>query len=660
MQIIKAHITFFKSIDDSNEVSIEPDVTALVGQNESGKTAFLEALHKAKAVDSDISYYYIEDYPRKGLTSYEEEHNKKPATVATLTYQVNEDEIQYINEDLGFQLLEELSFNISYKYDNNRTIGLNIPTKPYTAYLEDLIKNSPLTKEIKDNISSVTTLEELFEALKDADLNSESADWLNKLTQKFQHSEKSSWNIIDYYIWDNYLSSDIPHFLYFDEYNFLPGKVNLPSLQQRQNNKNLTNEDKTMLALLHLARININDLIAPNGYESSKAKLEGISNKITDKIFEYWTQNQDLEVQFDVREDTDDVSPFNNGKNLYIRIRNPRHRVTVPFNQRSKGFIWFFSFLVWFDSIKKQTNTNQDLILLLDEPGLNLHALAQADLLRYIDHLAKSHQIIYTTHSPFMIHSDRIHQVRTVEDLPKEGTKIGNNVSGSDPKTNFPLQAALGYDIAQNLFISKKNLLVEGPADLIYLNFFSSILEQKGRESLRDDITIAPVGGLDKLSTFVALLGANQLELVVLHDYFKKPDAKLESLVQQKLIRERYILHYGMFRNGSSPKNPIFLSSDVEDMMSESLYLSIFNKSFAKELKKQQITASDLPNGDRIVERIERYLKNNSIQLRPSGGFNHYRIANYLASNPVAPSKIDKNTLNSFENLFKRVNELIE
>jgi hypothetical protein len=660
MQLTKAHITLFKSIDDSNEVIIEPDVTALVGQNESGKTAFLEALYKAFAVEEDTRYNYIEDYPRKGLTSYEEQHNKKPAIVTILTYKLNENEIQYINEDLDFKLLEELTFTISHKYDNTRTIGLSILVKPSEAYTEHLIKNSPLPKEIKDNVSSVTTLEELFKILENSDLNSESSDWFSNLTQKFQCPETSNWKILDYHIWNNHLSPNIPKFVYFDEYQFLPGKVNLLTLQQRECNKTLTNEDKTVLALLRLARININDLITPNGYETSKARLEGISNSITDKIFEYWTQNQDLEVEFDIKEDPNDTAPFNTGKNLYIRIRSKRHRVTVPFNQRSKGFIWFFSFLVWFDSIKQQTGTNGDLILLLDEPGLNLHALAQADLLRYIDHLAKSHQIIYTTHSPFMVHSDRIHQVRTVEDLPKEGTKISDNVSGSDPKTIFPLQAALGYTIAQNLFISKKNLLVEGPADLIYLKLFSSILDQKGRESLRDDITIVPVGGLDKLSTFVALLGGNQLELVVLHDYAKKPDAKLESLIQHKLIRERSILHYAIFRSGSSPKNPNFPSSDVEDMMSEAFYLSIFNKSFTKELNAQQIAATDLPSGDRIVERIERYLKSNNIQLRPSGGFNHYRVANYLASNPVVPSKVDKNTLNSFEQLFKRVNELFE
>src|SRR5207253_372115 len=151
--------------------------------------------------------------------------------------------------------------------------------------------------------------------------------------------------------------------------------------------------------------------------------------------------------------------------NLYLRIKNRRHRgVSTPFQQRSRGFIWFFSFLVWFDSVQHQLQleTNgepAELILLLDEPGLALHALAQADFLRYIDELARKHQVLYTTHSPFMVHSDRLHQVRVVEDKVKVGTVISDNVSGSDPRTIFPLQAALGWTIAQNLFISERNLL---------------------------------------------------------------------------------------------------------------------------------------------------------------------------------------------------------
>jgi predicted ATP-dependent endonuclease of OLD family len=66
--------------------------------------------------------------------------------------------------------------------------------------------------------------------------------------------------------------------------------------------------------------------------------------------------------------------------------------------------------------------------LLLDEPGLSLHALAQKDFLRYIDDLAGRHQVIYSTHSPFMVHSDRLTQVRTVEDQEKVGTVISADI----------------------------------------------------------------------------------------------------------------------------------------------------------------------------------------------------------------------------------------
>ncbi|MCP9496572.1 MAG: AAA family ATPase [Pyrinomonadaceae bacterium MAG19_C2-C3] len=417
------------------------------------------------------------------------------------------------------------------------------------------------------------------------------------------------------------------------------------------------------MGLLRLAGIKVEDLTNTAGYEEVKAKLEGISISITDKVFEYWTQNKNLDVEFDIRADPQDKPPFNIGNNLYIRIRNRRHRVSVAFSQRSKGFIWFFSFIVWFDSIKQQLNTMDDLVLLLDEPGLSLHALAQADFLRYIDDLSKNHQVLYTTHSPFMVHADRLHQARTVQDTDEAGTKVSSNISTSDPKTIFPLQAALGYTIAQNLFISTNNLLVEGPADLIYLKFFSSMLEKGNKERLRDDVTIVPVGGLDKLATFVALLGANQLELVVLHDFENKPDPRLESLVREKLIRDKHVLHYAMFRNGSNKVTSktaatpaAFVSSDVEDLLAPDLYLKLFSGAYKAKLNGKEIKESDLPPGDRIIRRIGRYLDTNGILLRASGGFNHYLPAIHLASNP--PSKVDAQTLARFEALFQAVNKL--
>ncbi len=99
------------------------------------------------------------------------------------------------------------------------------------------------------------------------------------------------------------------------------------------------------------------------------------------------------------------------------------------------------------------------------------------------------------------------------------------------------------------------------------------------------------------------------------------------------------------------------MSSDVEDLFSPALYLTLFNNAYKDKLPTP-VKETDLTPGDRIVVRINGYLKDNDIQLRPSGGFNHYLVANYLASNPVPPSKVDAPTLERFEQLFGALNPL--
>jgi hypothetical protein len=254
-----------------------------------------------------------------------------------------------------------------------------------------------------------------------------------------------------------------------------------------------------------------------------------------------------------------------------------------------------------------------------------------------------------------MVHSNRLSDVRVVEDRKDVGTVISDNVSWTDSRTIFPLQAALGWTIAQNLFISERNLLVEGAADLVYLQTVSSILESQGKVSLRDDITIVPAGGLDKVVTFIALLGANKLRLAVFHDYRGTPEQKLLDLMREKLIASKSVLDASQFRDlaklGVSAK-----PSDTEDLFETATYLHYFNEAF-KEKLGAPIKEAKLPKGDRVVERIERFLVSNNITLRPSGGYNHYTPASTFARNPSA---IDANSLLRFEALFKMVNSLFE
>ena len=131
---------------------------------------------------------------------------------------------------------------------------------------------------------------------------------------------------------------------------------------------------------------------------------------------------------------------------------NQKHNVTVPFDERSRGFVWFFSFLAYFSEIEQESS--RPLILLLDEPGLSLHAKAQADLLRFLDErLAPEHQVLFTTHSPFMVDPQRMHRVRTVEDREDGGTTVSADVLKADSDTVFPLMAAMGVDLTQTLWV---------------------------------------------------------------------------------------------------------------------------------------------------------------------------------------------------------------
>ncbi len=441
------------------------------------------------------------------------------------------------------------------------------------------------------------------------------------------------------YIVRVHISPNIPKYLYYDEYYMLPSRISIDKLQ---NNSVHEEESKTAKALFELADININELIGSDDFEKFKAELEATEATISDELFKYWKTNKNLQIEFaiDKRVGSDGYRGERIVEHILdIRVKNSRARVSLPLKNRSKGFNWFFSFLVWFKKIQEDKNSKY--ILLLDEPGLNLHASAQSDLLQFIKDLSSNYQIIYTTHSPFMIESSQLHRVRTVLETP-DGSKVSDSIQEKDPNTLFPLQAALGYNIAQNLFISKYNLLVEGASDLLYLQVMSSILEASGKVGLDDKITIVPVGGLDKVSTFISLLRSNNLNIVCLLDTFQDPKgkAKMDDLVEQKIINEKKIKFFHEFVKD-------YTSADIEDLFDKNDYIKLYNEAFPEKTIK--------------LEKLNSEIKQTLIQIRQYLGverFNHYRPANILAKKGVDISFFHKETIDRFENLFKQINKL--
>jgi len=627
----------FKCIESDQTFDVEPDVTVLVGMNESGKTSILQALAKTKYFTNDPDFLFntTHDYPRKEKKRMDKSGDNPKAV--TCTFCIDEELVNTIAEDIGSDVFAPSDIVQIVKYDNKHV--WIPPTVDIRAFVEHK------TEELC--IASKTLNEKLVQAQKLEDLEKIIGEYQEEnLVHKLTLLKKYFTNEWDWsgshplceYVARVHLSPHMPKFLYYDEYYALPSRISIEKLQ----GESLEAEElKTAKALFELADININEVINADDFEDFKAELEATESTITQELFEYWSTNTNLEIQFDI-DKIEDTHP-QQGKRIVehvldIRVRNNRTKMSLPLRNRSKGFNWFFSFLVWFKKIQEDKKTNY--ILLLDEPGLNLHASAQSDLLEFIEDLSSNYQILYTTHSPFMVDPQKLHRVRTILET-NNGSQISDSLQEKDPKTLFPLQAALGYDIAQNLFISKHNLLVEGVSDLIYLQSLSGTLASKGRTGLRDDIVIVPVGGLEKVSTFVSLLRGSRLNIACLLDSSmdRSSRAHLDNMIASKIIKYSKVLQFDQFIDNAN-------EADMEDMFEKEEYLELFNAAFPEH---KNLSRNDLKDDiHRIVLQI-----NHALGIER---FNHYRPARQLLQCDLYLSDA---TMDRFEAVFKKVNELM-
>ena len=667
MKLTSMRIQNFKCIEDSGVFSIAP-VTCLVGKNESGKTAILQALHKLNPETPELDKFDpLTMYPRRRFSSYKERHASDPDNVLTTIWELDDSDLEALSSKLGEEAVTRQMIEIRKGYENR--LSWNVQVDEHKV-IEHYLNSSGINLEGFEDLKSAKTIKRILEAIDihitrlGDDLSPEGSDeigsqqkieLLQTLRTTFTKAFGDNPDTVE--VASNILKTKLPKFLYFSEYQKMSGQVAIDDLQKKIPENRVEIGDNIFLALLDLAGSSIDEIGDIKKYEALKAELEAISSRLSDVIFEYWTQNRHLDIEFEFNHALpEDPAPFNSGYIFRTRIRNNRHRVTVNFDERSTGFVWFFSFLVWFSQVRK--NYGDNLIILLDEPALNLHAKAQADLLRYIEEkLRPHHQVIYTTHSPFMINPEDILSVRTVEDkitdASVEGTKVGDQIFSTDADTLFPLQRVLGYEIAQTLFIGKNTLIVEGPSDILYLKWFSQKLQQSGREHLDPRWVITPCGGVDKMMSFIKLFGANELNIVALVDYAENQKKKIQRFRDSKIIDNNRILSAEVYSGHSE--------ADIEDILGRTMYFNIVNQCY--NLTENDAISDDklVSTSNRVIVTVEEYLLANGIV--DAHEFNHYRPAEHLM---VHGAKLgDKllgveNALDRFEKLFKDVNSFLE
>lgn len=587
MRLTGFQVSKFRNVVDSGPINVDKLVTCLVGKNEAGKSALLEALYLLNPA-YEHTFKVEEQYPRWLVVQDRKSGDLKDYAPIMATFELEPEDKKAVSEVLGDGVLTDNSISVYRTYGN--TTVWSFEWSERTA-LENLIAKLPASvRPLLENIEDIDdALKVLQESTGEADNGEPLSEDLTAAAESIQKELRIDRFDVEKRIRD-VLQPRLPRFFRFTSYSALPGRIDFQEIAQKHHDGPAQSDIQTARALLKLAGTSLEDL-GNDEYELRKSELEAVQIDLTNQVFDYWTHNTKLEVLIDVDKET--VKKANNttavARFLDIRLRDKRTGYSNNFSQRSSGFQWFFSFLAAFSEFEGQGST----IVLLDEPALNLHGKAQSDFLRFInERLAPSSPVIYTTHSPFMVEADRLERVRIVEDNgPPKGSTVCEDVFTSDPDSLFPLQAALGYDIAQNIFVGPHNLVVEGTSDFIYLTIMSTLCSTSGREGLDARWRILPAGGATNIPTFVSLVGPH-LDVTVLADSDTKGMQRVTGMIERKLLKSQRLI---MVSKATASEH-----ADIEDLFSANDYIKLYNRTYGTSIK-----ISDLPDGNRIVKRIE-------------------------------------------------------
>ncbi len=652
MKLKSLKVQNFKCIEDSEEFRID-QVTCLMGKNEAGKTAILEALYKLNPVESEKADFNELEYPRRHITTSRQRGDLLKQNVLTTTWELDKRDIVTLKMDLGVDVIKSKTFTISKGYGNSRQWSISVDEVPF---IKTEITKANFNAVEKSVITKSNTVEELIASLDGLENRTEKHEkLLTRLRELFPEGGLTQFVRTK-------LATRIPKFLYFDTYDRLPGKVALTDIKPKIAQNSLSFSEKIFVSLLDMTSSSIEDVESIGHSENLIMELEAIQNNLTQQIFEYWSQNNYLEVKFRFDHSRpDDPPPFNQGFIFNTRIYNRRHTVTVSFDERSSGFIWFFSFLIWFSQVQK--NYGKNLFILLDEPGLSLHGKAQQDLLRYINEKLRPHyQVMYSAHSPFMIDTENIFGLRTVEDVVREsqlpsgerreeiyGTKVSESVFGQLEDSVFPLQGVVGFDLAKTFLAGPYIVVVEGPTESALFHWFSRQLALKGRNALDVRWAVCPAEGASKITSFVSLFSPRAKKIAAVLDYHEGQKRMVNDLSKSGLLKDDNLLKTTDYCGKQE--------ADIEDLLGWKLYVHLVSNAYGL-VGPYAIPPDEPDDALRAVKVVEDHFR-----TLPShySEFSHFTPIEYLIGIdhdriPDLPGLDD--ALDIFEKLFQDINGL--
>lgn len=456
-----------------------------------------------------------------------------------------------------------------------------------------------------------------------------SSEWLS--LSDLQKEEYTEFHALG---WTNFLRvwrRHQPRFVLFnDDDNLLPNEIDLQSLTDV---KQKADGKQAVLNLLTIAGIEISKLESGNP-RAIKQYMAAANKNVTVKLHEFWTQRigKANKISVEIELKNRDTSDKESAGKPYLQfwVKDEEHALHPK--QRSKGVRWFLSFYLSLkaDSLRKVSSKS---LFLIDEPGANLHARAQEDVLRVLDDIRKSNQIIYTTHSQHLIEFNNLYRLLAVQRKDENNEESDTiilpayHLGNASTNTLSPILESMGIDLSSQTVISKQNnILLEEISAFYYFNSFAILID-------RGKYNYLPATGVSNIEQLALLFLGWGLKFGIIMD-----DDSAGRKAYQSIVKNIYLGNEEQARNNMSR---IKKCDGIEDLFSEKYFL----KYVIKQDKPHGITAKN--NSD-----LAKILKIS----KPMSALGFYLD---VRDNGLNINLLDEETQNSINNVMDEIERLI-
>jgi hypothetical protein len=696
MKLTSFRVINFRSVDDSGWVDIS-GVTSLIGTNESGKTNLLLPLWKLKpAKDGEINP--IADYPRKQYNDIRQA-NPKPVFIEA-RFELPDSLAERISRITGSVASEVKIAIVKRTFSGEYQVAFPdaLPKRhvPCTEVIELLTEGranisgldvAGKTEEpLRDQIIQV--LDKTINHLKDADkdVGAESLEIIEDLLshvnienplkrstivprfgQIVDSIETSISEITRPHPQDSpkvkdWIIDNLPVFVYYSNYGNLDSEIYLPHVIENMQRIGLGNREeskaRTLRVLFEFVNLNPEEILSlgqdfpgeqgqPNEEQIQEIRekkkereilLQSAGTKLTQRFRDWWKQG---EYRFRFQAD---------GDHFRIWVSDDKRPDEIELEGRSTGLQWFLSFYLIF--LVESDNSHEGAILLLDEPGMTLHPLAQRDLSDFFSNLANTNQILYTTHSPFLVNPDHLDRVKAVYVNDDGTTAVSANLRAGErnpaqTKSIYPVHAALGLSVSETLLQGCQTVVVEGPSDQHYLSAIKNYLIGKGMIKPKREIIFVPSGGAKGVGAIISLLtGKDEALPYVLLDS-DTPGRNMAKHLSSNLFSgepERIIMIGDMC--------PVEYA-EIEDLFPLNILVKIIDRLHFRNIDDE--FEDFVEKGKPIIPQVQEYAQKHSVDL-PLGWKVEVAIRTkerLLGNND--PIKEDENPMEVWQKLFDKI-----